>query len=110
VGFLDWLLGKRGTAVAPSPGRKAAPAPTSAQAATATSPERRKSSPEDENLRRWRESGRPRAWVEAHKGRWDHDDWLALLEELKRSRYWPLQPDAVGMVLEDAKREWSRRN
>ena len=110
MGFMDWLLGKRGVAVAPSPEREAVPAPLSAHAATASSPDRRKPSPEDDNVRQWRESGRPRAWVEAHNGRWDHGDWLALLEELKRSRYWPMPPEAVGAALEDAKREWSRRN
>ena len=46
-----------------------------------------------------------RAWVEAHRGQWDHEDWLALLEDLKRSAFWPMEPDAVGQALEDAKRE-----
>ncbi len=110
MGLLDWLLGKRGTAIAPVPQREAGPAPAPSPAAPAGGPGRRKPSPEEDNLRRWRESGQPRAWVEAHNGRWNHEDWLALLEVLKRSPYWPLHPDAVGATLEDAKREWSRRN
>ncbi len=102
MGLIDWLLGKRGTASLSAGVKQAATA--------AVGPERRQTSSEAENLRRWKESGKPRAWVEAHKGRWDHNDWLGLLEELKRSPYWPMQPDEVGMALEDARREWSRRN
>jgi hypothetical protein len=60
---------------------------------------------ETENLRRWRASGQARAWVAAHQGQWNHDDWLGLLEELQRSPFWPMHPDAVGQVLEETKRE-----
>lgn len=63
-----------------------------------------------DNLRRWRESGQLRAWVEARQGRWDHATWLALLDELKQSSFWPMDPDGVGLALEDAKREWLSRN
>ena len=66
--------------------------------------------PEDENLRRWRESGQARAWVEERQGCWNHDDWLALVEELKCSSLWPMKADAVGLTLEEAKREWLQRN
>ncbi|MCC6421509.1 MAG: hypothetical protein IT429_25095 [Gemmataceae bacterium] len=58
------------------------------------------------NLRYWRDSGQPRRWVEARQGRWDHDEWLALLDSLRRSPYWPLEPVRVGVVLEQAKREY----
>ena len=67
-------------------------------------------STEDENLRQWRESGHARAWVEQRKGRWNHDDWLALLEELKGSSWWPMSVDAVGLTLEETKRQWLQRN
>ena len=53
---------------------------------------------------------RQRAWVESHKGQWNHGDWLALLDELKRSHFWPVQPAAVGAVLEEIKQERLRRN
>ena len=66
--------------------------------------------PDVENLARWKTSGQARAWVEARRGKWNHDDWLALLDELKRSPFWPMQPDAVGAVLEEHKHEWLRRN
>jgi len=65
---------------------------------------------EADNLKRWRESGQARAWVEAHKGQWGHQEWLALLEELQRSPFWPMHPDQIGIVLEDLKREWLQRN
>ncbi len=48
--------------------------------------------------------------MEARRGQWGHAEWLALLDELKRSPYWPLDPDSVGLVLEETKREWLKRN
>jgi hypothetical protein len=58
-----------------------------------------------ENLKRWRTSGQARAWIEARHGQWNHTDWLALLEELKRSPFWPMEGDEVGLVLETLKKE-----
>jgi hypothetical protein len=60
------------------------------------------------NLQRWQESGRPRAWVARHNGQWNHDDWITLLEELKGSDFWPLEPDAVGALLEAEKRAYRK--
>jgi hypothetical protein len=59
-----------------------------------------------DNLRRWQQTGAPRRWVEARLGRWDHDAWLALLDDLRRSPYWPLESDAVGRALEEARECW----
>jgi hypothetical protein len=67
-------------------------------------------STDDENLRRWRESGQAQAWVEQRQGSWNHDDWLALLAELKASSWWPMQAEAVGLTLEEIKRQWLQRN
>jgi hypothetical protein len=58
------------------------------------------------NLRRWRESGQPWLWVKARRGQWGHEDWLALLDNLRQSQFWPLAPAAVGQVLEQVKREY----
>jgi len=58
------------------------------------------------NPDRWRESGQPQLWVNEHRGQWNHGDWLSLLESLKRSEYWPMEPNAIGGVLEEIKREW----
>ena len=66
--------------------------------------------PEAENLRRWRESGQARSWVQARRGSWGHADWLALLDDLRRSPFWPMDPAAVGLVLEEEKRRWGQRS
>jgi hypothetical protein len=58
------------------------------------------------NLRRWQQSGEAKAWVDVRQGRWSHGDWLALLESLRSSRYWPLEPRGVGEVLEELQWEW----
>jgi hypothetical protein len=65
--------------------------------------------PETQNLRRWRESGQARAWVEARHGRWGHEDWLGLLDTLRRSPFWPMQPEEVGRLLEETRQDWLRR-
>lgn len=89
MGLLDLLFGKK-----EKPG----------STASAKRDERPDSlSPEKENLRRWKESGQARSWVEAHNGQWNHQEWLALLETLQRSPYWPMHPDEVGRVLEEVK-------
>jgi hypothetical protein len=116
VGLFDWLFGKKEKTATLSAAHAAAPAPSAPARPPAAppipppvAPPRPAAPPlsaEEENLRRWRESGEARAWVEARKGRWDHQDWLALLESLRRSRYWPLRPESVGLVLEEVKRDW----
>jgi hypothetical protein len=58
------------------------------------------------NLRHWQDSGEPRRWVEEHQGQWDHADWLSLLEMLRQSGYWPVDPNQVGLMLEEAKLRW----
>ena len=61
---------------------------------------------EADNVRRFVASGQARAWVEAHKGRWCHNDWLALLSRLRYSEFWPLEPAALGRELERIGIEW----
>jgi hypothetical protein len=58
------------------------------------------------NLRRWESSGEPYRWVEACRGRWNHADWLRLLAGLERSDFWPMSAEAVGAVLERARRRY----
>jgi hypothetical protein len=104
VGLLDLLFGKKaktGSATA----AKQESTPPAKQWQTPTNTEARPGAlrPESENLRRWRESEQPRSWVEAHKGQWNHQEWLGLLETLQRSPYWPMQPEDVGRVLEEIK-------
>ncbi len=59
-----------------------------------------------QNLRRWQDSGAANRWVEEHSGVWNHEDWLTLLAELQQSSFWPLPPEEVGRVLEEAKLEF----
>jgi hypothetical protein len=60
-------------------------------------------------LRRWKLSGWPRQWIAAQRGRWNHEQWLDLLGALEHSEFWPMEPDAVGAVLEAQKRDWLQR-
>src|SRR5260370_42567964 len=112
MGILAWLFGNKEKAVAAHPSEKQEPpAGKTGPVAAAGRWEGRQAAPsEAENLQRWRESGQARAWVEAHGGRWNHADWLALLEELRRSPFWPMQADAIGLVLESEKRQCVERN
>ncbi|HEY7425860.1 MAG TPA: hypothetical protein VH682_16640, partial [Gemmataceae bacterium] len=50
--------------------------------------------------------GEARRWVEARRGQWGHDDWLALLASLRTSAFWPLEPEAVGRALAEVRAEW----
>ncbi|MFN4258518.1 MAG: hypothetical protein ACK4RK_04425 [Gemmataceae bacterium] len=62
------------------------------------------------NLRRWRDAGLPRWWVEEHAGAWTHDDWLALVQALRQSAFWPLPLEEVGQILQEYKQQyWNLR-
>jgi hypothetical protein len=114
--ILNWLFGNKEKAVAAAIEERGPTAADNEKLTEADDPRERSASRpsaeevEAENLRRWRESGQTWAWVQAREGRWDHDAWLGLLEELKRSSFWPMCPDAVGQALEKTKREWLSRN
>ena len=64
---------------------------------------------ESENLARWIESGEPARWVAARRGEWNHRDWLALLDVLRRSRYWPLREADIGRTLEENREDMIRQ-
>src|SRR5437764_1147553 len=59
-----------------------------------------------QNLIRWQLSGHARRWVEARHGQWDEHAWHALLEALRQSEFWPLDPAAVARVMDGHQREW----
>jgi len=61
------------------------------------------------NLKRWCASGFPAHWVDRKGGVWNHEEWLALLIELKTSPFWPMDESAIGRVLEDLKATRMRR-
>jgi hypothetical protein len=123
--LLDWLFGKKDGMGAATLSGKQKPVPVG------TTPHRSQRAPDltdgklgptghrdsekavpsaADNLKRWRESGHARAWVEKRHGWWNHNDWLALVEELRCSPFWPMETDAVGLVLEEEKRHWLQRN
>jgi hypothetical protein len=58
------------------------------------------------NLKRWRESGLARRWMENHNGQWNHGDWLALLASLRGSGFWPIDPAALAQALDETREEW----
>jgi hypothetical protein len=105
VGLLDLLFGKKAMTGTTAAEQASTSLATQCQASTNTEGRPASLRPDMENLRRWRESGQPRSWVEAHNGQWNHQDWLGLLETLQQSPYWPMKPDDVGRVLEEARSE-----
>jgi hypothetical protein len=60
---------------------------------------------EAENLTRWIRSGEPERWVAARRGQWNHHDWLALLDALRRSPYWPMDDADIGRALDEARED-----
>jgi hypothetical protein len=58
------------------------------------------------NFVRWQTSGHGRRWVAARRGQWDDRAWAGLLDELRRSAYWPLDVGAVERALAELKAEW----
>jgi hypothetical protein len=59
----------------------------------------------ENNESRWKKSGEARRWVEEHDYSWNHQDWLLLLEDLRKSAFWPMDSNKVGMILENIKQE-----
>jgi len=57
------------------------------------------------NLKRWKVSGQPEAWVAKHPD-WNHNDWLELLALLRKSQYWPMDEAAIGEHLEIVRMLW----
>jgi hypothetical protein len=108
MGFFDWLLGKpkqlqteSRTTQQIATETPAAPQVQTARVTMNGTPATPRSA--EDNLKRWRESGKARAWVEARNGHWNHDDWVALLDSLKASEFWPMNPEAIGHTLEELK-------
>ncbi len=60
---------------------------------------------EEANLRRWCLQVGP-AWVDLWEGRWSQQDWLDLLALLRRTDFWPLNPDALQRAVEELKQEY----
>ncbi len=55
------------------------------------------------NLKKLAKSGKLEEFVEKNQGRWDHQNWLALCDEISREGYAPVDFDQVGVILEQYK-------
>ena len=60
-------------------------------------------SPEDANLKKLARTQIPMSFVKRQNGAWNHQDWLAFLEEIKAKGYDPIDTDKVGLLLEEKK-------
>ena len=65
-----------------------------------------KLSPEEANIRKLSRSPIPMNFVKKQKGTWDHQDWLNFLEYLKGKKYFPIDVDRVGLLLEEKKAQY----
>ncbi|MFO0881419.1 MAG: protein kinase [Gemmataceae bacterium] len=61
------------------------------------------------NLQRLRETERLEVWVRQRLQGWNHHDWLALLEELERAGFAPLDHAQLGAALEQIRLEQRQR-
>ena len=57
----------------------------------------------EENSEKWARSGQPEHWVNEHQGQWNHDDWVALLNELRNTPFWPMEETAIARTVEEHK-------
>ena len=57
------------------------------------------------NIKRWKLSGEPQAWVSKHLHGWNHNEWIELLARLRKSQYWPMQEAAIGQLIETLRHE-----
>jgi hypothetical protein len=53
------------------------------------------------SIQRWKSSAEPQEWVKKHLNGWNHNDWLSLLEMLRKSEYWPMDQTDLGRHLEE---------
>lgn len=60
----------------------------------------------DDNLKKLAASRLPANFVKEHDGVWDHTLWLGFLELIREKGYEPIDPDRVGLILEEAKAKY----
>ena len=66
--------------------------------------------PEEANIRKLSRSPIPMNFVKKQKGVWNHQDWLDFLEYLKAKKYFPIDTDRVGLLLEEKKAQYIAAN
>ena len=65
-----------------------------------------KLTPEETNLRKLSRSCIPMNFVKKKGGTWNHQDWLDFLEYLRGRKYFPIDTDQVGLLLEEKKAQY----
>ena len=65
-----------------------------------------KLSAEETNIRKLSRSSIPMNFVKKQNGAWNHQDWLGFLEYLKAKKYFPIDTDKVGLLLEEKKAQY----
>ena len=55
------------------------------------------------NLKKLAKTSLLMSFVKKNNGKWNHDQWLELLASLEAKGYNPIDPDQVGMLLEEKK-------
>src|SRR4029077_7529241 len=58
-----------------------------------------------ERMEQWKRSRIPREWVLDHLDGWDHPTWVALVNQVKATRFWPLKVDEIMAYLEGLRHE-----
>ena len=55
------------------------------------------------NLEFWKGTGQAEGWVRLRGGVWNHQQWCAFLKGLEKLSYWPMDPDQVGVFIEQVR-------
>lgn len=63
-------------------------------------------SKEETNLKKLTKSPIAMNFVKKNNGNWNHEEWLGFLDYLKEKGYDPINPDKVGLLLEEKKAQY----
>lgn len=63
-------------------------------------------SKEETNLKKLTKSPIAMNFVKKTNANWNHQDWLVFLDYLKEKGYDPINPDNVGLLLEEKKAQY----
>ena len=64
----------------------------------------------EDNLKKLSRTTILTTFVKKNKGEWDHAKWEALVAEIKKKGYDPIDTDQVGLILEQKKAEYLAKN
>lgn len=74
--------------------------------AVVAKPAARPAPTKESNLKKLAESPIIADFVKAKDGCWNHQDWLTFLSDLKKNGCDPIDPDQVGLLLEEKKAKY----